>query len=222
MNSTHNGFLIHARDYKETSSIINIFTSELGIRSLIFKGKYTSKERFRFSVFNEYSFTFNDNYNLPFVSKFELVNQYIFDKKYYLLGLYINELLYKTLREGYDFDKIYMHYKEFMVIVSNTNDSLARLALHFEKNLLQDLGYELSLHENHNLIYDRYYNYDLGEGFKIQSTIQNHYSILGEDLHSFFMNTLTSEKAISNLRLIIKKVFKHIYPELNLVGDKLF
>ena len=32
MNSTHNGFLIHARDYKETSSIINIFTSELGIR----------------------------------------------------------------------------------------------------------------------------------------------------------------------------------------------
>ena len=25
-----------------------------------------------------------------------------------------------------------------------------------------------------------YYNYDLNEGFKIQSTIQNHYSIPGE------------------------------------------
>ena len=40
MINTHNGFLIHARDYKETSSILNIFTSEVGIKSLIFKGKY--------------------------------------------------------------------------------------------------------------------------------------------------------------------------------------
>ena len=28
MNKTYNGFIIHARDYKETSSIINIFTVE--------------------------------------------------------------------------------------------------------------------------------------------------------------------------------------------------
>ena len=47
---------------------------------------------------------------------------------------------------------------------------LARLALIFEKKLLQDLGYELSLHENQNLVEDRYYNYDLGEGFKVQSS----------------------------------------------------
>ena len=41
------------------------------------------------------AFTFNDNYNLPFVSKFELLKEYIFDKKYYLLGLYINEFYIK-------------------------------------------------------------------------------------------------------------------------------
>ncbi len=222
MINTYNGFLIHARDYKETSSIINIFTSEIGIKSLIFKGKYTNKERFRFSIFNEYSFTYNDNYNLPFVSKFELINQHVFERKYYLLGLYINELLYKTLREGYDFEKIYVHYKEFLISISTSNDSLARLALLFEKRLLQDLGYELSLQENQYLIEDRYYNYDLGVGFKVQSSDKNNYSILGKDLQSFFLNTLTSEKSISNLRLIMKKVFRQIYPELDLLGDKLF
>ena len=53
MKVTTNGFLIHARDYKETSSIINIFTSEKGIQSLLFKGKYKNKDQFKFSIFNE-------------------------------------------------------------------------------------------------------------------------------------------------------------------------
>ena len=53
MKVTTNGFLIHARDYKETSSIINIFTSEKGIQSLLFKGKYKNKDQFKFSIFND-------------------------------------------------------------------------------------------------------------------------------------------------------------------------
>ena len=47
-----------------------------------------------------------------------------------------------------------MHYKEFIVNLSNSNDSLNQASITFEKNFLQDLGYELSLHENHNLIYE--------------------------------------------------------------------
>ena len=222
MYSTHNGFLIHTRDYRETSSILNIFTSEGGIESLIFKGKHTSKDRFKFSIFNEYSFTFNKKYSLPYLTKFELLNQYVFDKKYYLLGLYVNELLYKTLKDGYDFDKVYIHYKEFLINLSDTNDSLGRLALLFEKNLLQDLGYEISLSENETIVNDKYYYYDYNEGFKLDLALENKSSILGSDLESFFMNTLTCEKTISNIRSVIRKIFTQIYPDINLLGDKLF
>ena len=222
MYSTHNGFLIHTRDYRETSSILNIFTSQGGIESLIFKGKHTNKDRFKFSIFNEYSFTFNDKYSLPYLTKFEVLNQYVFDKKYYLLGLYVNELLYKTLKDGYDFDKVYIHYKEFLINLSDTNDSLGRLALLFEKNLLQDLGYELSLSENETLINDKYYYYDYNVGFKLDPSSETISSILGSDLESFFINTLTCEKTISNIRSIIRKIFIQIYPDINLLGDKLF
>ncbi len=222
MYNTHSGFLIHTRDYRETSSILNIFTREGGIKSLIFKGKHTNKDRFKFSIFNEYSFTFNDKYSLPYLTKFELINQYVFDKKYYLLGLYVNELLYKTLKDGYDFDKVYIHYKEFLINLSETNDSLGRLALLFEKNLLQDLGYEISLSENEALINDKYYYYDYNEGFKLDLSLETRSSILGSDLESFFINTLTCEKTISNIRSIIKKVFIQVYPDMNLLGDKLF
>ena len=222
MYNTHSGFLIHTRDYRETSSILNIFTREGGIKSLIFKGKHTNKDRFKFSIFNEYSFTFNEKYSLPYLTKFELLNQYVFDKKYYLLGLYVNELLYKTLKDGYDFDKVYIHYKEFLINLSETNDSLGRLALLFEKNLLQDLGYEISLSENEALINDKYYYYDYNEGFKLDLSLETRSSILGSDLESFFINTLTCEKTISNIRSIIKKVFIQVYPDMNLLGDKLF
>ena len=57
MYNTHNGFLIHTRDYRETSSILNIFTSQGGIESLIFKGKHTSKDRFKFSILDKMSLT---------------------------------------------------------------------------------------------------------------------------------------------------------------------
>ena len=222
MYNTHNGFLIHARDYRETSSILNIFTSQGGIESLIFKGKHTNKDRFKFSIFNEYSFTFNEKYSLPYLTKFELLNQYVFDKKYYLLGLYVNELLYKTLKDGYDFDKVYVHYKEFLINLSDTDDSLGRLALLFEKNLLQDLGYEISLSENETIVNDKYYYYDYNEGFKLDLSLETRSSILGSDLESFFINTLTCEKTISNIRSIIRKIFIQIYPDIHLLGDKLF
>ena len=222
MYNTHKGFLIHTRDYRETSSILNIFTSQGGIESLIFKGKHTNKDRFKFSIFNEYSFTFDEKYSLPYLTKFEILNQYIFDKKYYLLGLYVNELLYKTLKDGYDFDKVYIHYKEFLINLSDTNDSLRRLALLFEKNLLQDLGYEISLSENETIVNDKYYYYDYNEGFKLDLSLENKSFILGSDLESFFMNTLTCEKTISNIRSVIRKIFIQIYPDINLLGDKLF
>ena len=222
MYNTHSGFLIHTRDYRETSSILNIFTREGGIKSLIFKGKHTNKDRFKFSIFNEYSFTFNEKYSLPYLTKFELLNQYVFDKKYYLLGLYVNELLYKTLKDGYDFDKVYVHYKEFLINLSDTDDSLGRLALLFEKNLLQDLGYEISLSENETIVNDKYYYYDYNEGFKLDLSLETRSSILGSDLESFFINTLTCEKTISNIRSIIRKIFIQIYPDIYLLGDKLF
>tara|TARA_B100000941_G_scaffold270987_1_gene229355 strand:+ start:552 stop:1220 length:669 start_codon:yes stop_codon:yes gene_type:complete len=222
MNSTCNGFLIHTRDYRETSSILRVFTEEGGIESIIFKGKHTSKDRFKFSIFNEYSFTFNKKYSLPYLIKYELVSENVFNKRYYLLGLYVNELLFKTLKEGCDFDKVYCHYKEFLIYLSHTNDSLERLALLFEKNLLQDLGYEISMSGNEALVNNEYYYYDYNGGFKIDSSPEIKDSVLGSDLESFFLNTLTCEKTISDIRSIIRKVFTQIYPDINLLGDKLF
>ena len=222
MNISINGFLIHARDYKESSSIINIFSSEKGLQSLIFKGKNNNKDRFQFSVFNEYAFSFNDSYSLPYLSKFEIVNEHFFNKNYYLLGLYLNELLYKTLKEGYDFEKIYNHYREFLVYLSATSDSSTRLALLFEKSLMQDLGYEITMANNKSINQSLSYIYDFDQGFICSPSLETELSVSGYNLSSFFNNTLTCEKSISILRSIIREILKEVYPNINLMGDRLF
>ena len=69
---------------------------------------------------------------------------------------------------------------------------------------------------------DKYYYYDYNEGFKLDLSSESRSSIPGSDLESFFINTLTCEKTISNIRSIIRKIFIQIYPDINLLGDKLF
>lgn len=217
-----NGFLIHSRKYQETSSIIHVLFPNKGIQSLIFKGKYNNKDQLKFSLFNEYLFTYNDKYNFPYLSKFENVNNLSIHKKYYLLGLYINELLYKTIKEGYDFEKIYDFYKSFLVQLTTSSSSSRRMAMLFEKNLLDNLGYGLHMAIDSNISEKMFYIYDFNEGFKIVEKQFNKSIIHGVALKDFFSNTLINDKDIDILRLIMKKILKQHYPDINFMGDKLF
>ena len=83
-----------------------------------------------------------------------------------------------------------------------------------------------SLPELSDIVYGRnlwkYYYFDYNGGFKIDSSLETKYSVLGSDLESFFLNTLTCEKTIRDIRSITRKVFSQIYPDINLLGDKLF
>lgn len=222
MNVSHNGFLIHVRKYKETSTIIYIFSRNKGIHSLIFKGNFTNKDKFKFSLFNEYLFSYNDKYNFPYLSKFEIVNSFSINKKYYLLGLYINELLYKTIKEGYDFDKVYEHYKSFLANLSGSSYSSKMLALIFEKNFIDNLGYGLCMSDNQNINDNLLYSYDFDDGFVISYSGRNKYSLPGSALRQLFSNSLVDNNYIDVIRLIIKKILNQHYDNIDFLGDRLF
>jgi recombinational DNA repair protein (RecF pathway) len=156
------------------------------------------------------------------LSKFELINSYPFNKKYYLLGLYINELLYKTMREGYDFEKIYEYYKKYLAYLLNSSNSSKSLALVFEMNFIDNLGYGLYMLDNKNIHDNLQYFYDFDEGFKISDNAQNNYSLPGSALKQLFSNTLKDKNHINIIRRIIKKILSQHYENIELLGDKLF
>jgi len=155
------------------------------------------------------------------LSKFELINSYSLKKKYYLLGLYVNELLYKTMREGYDFEKVYDYYRKFLMKLSNSSKGVKSLALVFETNFINNLGYGLYMLDNKNIHDDLLYHYDFDEGFKVSDASQNKYSLPGYALKRFFSETLEDNDHINIIRFIIKRVLNQHYENINLIGDKL-
>ena len=63
---------------------------------------------------------------------------------------------------------------------------------------------------------------NFNEGFKIVEKQFNKSIIHGVALKDFFSNTLINDNDIDILRLIMKKILKQHYPDINFMGDKLF
>lgn len=217
------GFLIHIRKYKETSSIVSILSAKRGLYSLLFKGKETDKNKYNFSIFNEYQFSFNERYELPIMAKYELIKRFDFSTKYYLLGLYINELIYKTLKYNDDYIKIYNEYKDFLIQIKTSSFSSERLALIFEKKLLEYLGYGLFPESSTLLLDDAFYFYDSDVGFrKSEEKTSSVYNIPGKTLKLFLENIIIDNHHITSMRLITKNIFLKHYPDIQINGDNLF
>ena len=126
------------------------------------------------------------------------------------------------MREGYDYEKIYEHYKSFLVNLLKSSSSLKRLALVFEKNFIDNLGYGLYMLNDKDINDNALYIYDFDEGFKISDSAQNKHSLPGSALKQFFSNTLEDNIYIDIIRQVIKRILNRHYENINLIGDKLF
>jgi recombinational DNA repair protein (RecF pathway) len=126
------------------------------------------------------------------------------------------------MREGYDFEKIYEYYKKYLTYLLNSSNSSKSLALVFEMNFIDNLGYGLYMLDDKNIHDDLLYFYDFDEGFKISDATQNKYLLPGSALKQLFSNTLEDKNYIIIIRGIIKKILKKHYENIDLLGDKLF
>ena len=126
------------------------------------------------------------------------------------------------MREGYDYEKIYEDYKSFLVNLLNSSSSIKSLALVFEKNFIDNLGYGLYMLNDRDINDNLLYSYDIDEGFKISDSAQNKYSLPGSALRQFFLETLEDDVHIDIIRLIIKRILNRHFENINLIGDKLF
>ena len=126
------------------------------------------------------------------------------------------------MRVGYDYEKIYEYYKSFLINLLNSSSSLKRLALVFEKNFIDNLGYGLYMLNDKDINDNALYIYDFDEGFKISDSAQNKHSLPGSALKQFFSNTLEDNIYIDIIRQVIKRILNRHYENINLIGDKLF
>jgi|UniRef100_UPI004048B456 DNA repair protein RecO (recombination protein O) len=144
-------FVLHSIPYKETSLILDVFTRQHGRMALIAKGAKRPHSVLRpvLQRFQPLSVSWSGKSELRTLTKSEWVGgvpALVGDAL--LCGFYLNELLVKFLAREDEYEKLYDHYMDTIVALSNLefqSKGLEEILRPFELTLLQETGYAAAL-----------------------------------------------------------------------------
>jgi DNA repair protein RecO (recombination protein O) len=143
----HPGFVLHARDYSETSLLLEVFTRHYGRLGLLAKGARRPSSRVRglLKPFQPLMLSWSGRGELPVLTGAEVDGQdsAIAGSAIYC-GFYLNELLVRLLHRDDPHERLYDAYREALAALALTKETEAVLRT-FEKCLLGDIGYGLVL-----------------------------------------------------------------------------
>ena len=170
-NEPDEGFLLHARPFRDTSLIGEFFLRRHGRVSILYKhlkkeGKAGAKARL-LQPFAPLAVTFDGQNELkagrmlePAGAAFFLTGKALFS------GLYLNELLVRLLQREESAEALFEHYR---LALLRLQDSVDEITLRrFEQQLLQEMGYGLVLDSDVSgelLAPDTWYLYEADTGF---------------------------------------------------------
>lgn len=164
-------FILHARNYRDTSVILELFTRESGRCSLIAKGARAPKSRLRglLEPFTPLLVGMTGRGEMKTATTIERVpGSGQLSGNGLLLGLYVNELLYRVLGKHDPLPELYDHY-EYLLRVLKDPDAQVDALRGFELSLLQDLGYGINFHydagNGEEISAEAGYRFTLHEGF---------------------------------------------------------
>lgn len=157
-------YVLHARPYRETSLLVDLFTLEQGKVSAVVKGARSPRSRMRalMQPFTPLQINLRGRHELKTLIQAEAVAAPVFLKGDALIcGLYVNELLERLLQPSDPHPQLYVFYQYVLNELLAASD--IELALRtFEQHLLQQLGYQFNVQE---CLPQGIYRYEPSAGF---------------------------------------------------------
>jgi len=153
-------YVLHTRAYKETSSLVDIFSRNHGRVSTVANGARRLKSRFELVSFVLSEAAWAGKAQLKTLTACDGVQYHQLSGKALLSAVYLNEILMLLLHPFDPHPHLFDGYRMTLEQLANTNgndtDSLEVSLREFEKLLLREIGYEV--------VFDR----DLGAECSIQ------------------------------------------------------
>ncbi len=144
---SHLGVLLHRRNWRESSAIIDVLTPDHGRISLVVKG-YRSRKTMSglLEPFRELQLSWAGRGEMYTLTQLELAGkQWPLTGQQLFCGLYVNELLWRMLPKHDAHADVYQLYLDSLSALTAPGCHLAKTLRIFEKRLLVLLGFGLVL-----------------------------------------------------------------------------
>lgn len=161
-------YILHTRDYRETSLIVNLFSRSEGVVDAVLNGGKSKKWRGIAREFSPLLAAWGGRGNLKTVTQLEQASvPHAITATPLFAGLYMNELLIRLLPANHPYPALFDHYCLCLDALAS-GEPLEPSLRRFERVLLDELGYEIDFANDHlgqPIQLDEYYRYSHQTGF---------------------------------------------------------
>lgn len=211
----HRGFVLHRREYSETSLLVDFFTEDHGRITLLAKGARRPRSPLKavLQPFTPLLLRWTGKGELKTLTKAESASLALPMNTHALYsGFYVNEILCRILENHTAYPELFQHYFNCMVKLASHSEQLEQTLRTFEFQLLRAVGYGVNFTHcaatGEPIDPKMTYQFDENEGF-IASLLRNNNTFLGRDLLAFdaldFQEKETQQAAKRFTRIALKR-----------------
>ncbi len=222
-------YILHRRDYSESSLILEIFSREYGRINLVAKGAKRNKKRQGIShnLYQKYQISWVSKSELGTLTDIELHSSPESLKPASMMaGFYMNEILLRLLHKHEPHPEIFDSYDAS--ISSLKNEMSEQIVLrYYEKTLLQSLGYgvifdrEVETGDILNAENNYYYKLNLGPSIDFNKD-DTGISVSGKTLLELDSESLNDTKNINEAKLLLRAILNQHLGDKPLASRELY
>ena len=209
-------YLLHRRDWQNSSLILDLMTLDFGRLSLLAKGGKNSKSRGLYQPFNKLMVSWTGRQELKTLTSID-GSAIPVDERLYLPLLYVNELIEAFLPKFESNPEIFALYGELLTHINNGNTEM--MLREFERSAMSILGYlpDLSMEGDHGepIAPEKHYLFQATRGFT--TCLPNQTNAIKGDKIVAWNDKNYQDKSVSQM---IKTIMRCII-DFNLQGKKL-
>lgn len=208
-------FVLHGRDFRDTSRLLDVFTQDYGRISLVAKGARSPRSKLQgiLQTFSPLIISWSGKGEVQTLTGAESTKSIInLSGKQVMSAYYINELLQRLITFHDPHPEVFSLYQKTLESFTCDDDEL--VLRRFEKNLLSDIGYGLSLEvEPDNgaaITKDEMYYYDIEKGpVKINNETEGEFVFSGQTLLDMSLEKFSCAQSQKEAKQLMRIILSH-------------
>ncbi len=222
-------YILHRRDYSESSLILEVFSREHGRINLIAKGAKRNKKQqsVNHNLYQKYLISWVAKSELGTLTNIELMTSATSLKPEVMMaGFYMNEIMLRLLHKHESHPELFDSYDTAIHRLLN-EESEQIILRYYEKTLLQSLGYgvifdhDVQSGEEVHADKNYFYKFDFGPSL-ISVNTESGIKISGKTLLELDAETLFDIKNINEAKLLLRSILNQHLGDKPLASRELY